>query len=316
MNCPSCKMKVKKFGKDRHGLQRFRCLTCKKTFLEPHRRPLGDMRLPIEKALSVIQHLVEGCSIRTTERITGVEKRTILTLLSLVGERCEGLMNERIRGLQVKEVACDEIWGYVGMKARTKARKAIKKTQTGDAWCFIGMERHTKLILAWHLGLRNREDTLAFTEKLAVATEGNFQITTDAFPAYKDAIIHSLGAQHVDFAQVIKVYRSNPESETRYSPSTCIACEKVQAFGNPDLSKATTSHIERQNLTLRMSMRRMTRLTNAFSKKWVNLRWAYALQFAYYNFCRVHQTLKVTPAMQSGLTDHVWTISELIQATH
>ena len=316
MNCPSCNMEVKKFGKDRNDHQRFRCLACKKTFIEAYMRPLGEMRLSIEKAVSAIQHLVEGCSIRTTERITGVEKRTILTLLALVGERSERIMNERIKGLQVKEVACDEIWGYVGMKARTKARKAIKKIQTGDAWCFIGMERHTKLILAWHLGLRNREDTVAFTEKLAVATEGNFQITTDAFPAYKDAIIHSLGAQRVDFAQVIKVYRSNPESETRYSPSTCIACEKVKAFGNPDLSRATTSHIERQNLTLRMSMRRMTRLTNAFSKKWVNLRWAYALQFAYYNFCRVHQTLRVTPAMQSGIADHVWTISELIQATH
>lgn len=274
------------------------------------------MRLPIEKAVSVIQHLVEGCSIRTTERITGVGKRTILTLLALVGERCESLMTQRIRNLQVRAVSCDEIWGYVGMKAKTKVRKAIIKQGVGDAWCFIGMEQHTKLILAWHLGLRNRVDTVAFTEKLAYATEGNFQITTDAFPPYKDAIIESLGAQHVDFAQVIKIYRSNPESQTRYSPSTCIACEKAKAFGNPDLSKATTSHIERQNLTLRMSMRRMTRLTNAFSKKWENLRWAYALQFAYYNFCRVHQTLRVTPAMESGITDHVWTISELIQATH
>ncbi len=316
MTCPTCNAQTKKFGKDRNGLQRFRCLSCKKTFLEPHKRPLDDMRLPIEKAVSVIQHLVEGCSIRTTERITGVEKRTILSLLALVGERCESLMTQRIRGLQVKDVSCDEIWGYVGMKAKTKARKAIIKQGIGDAWCFIGMERHTKLILAWHLGLRNREDTVAFTEKLAYATEGNFQITTDAFPPYKDAIIESLGAQHVDFAQVIKIYRSNSESQTRYSPSTCIACEKSRAFGNPDLSKATTSHIERQNLTLRMSMRRMTRLTNAFSKKWENLRWAYALQFAYYNFCRVHQTLRVSPAMESGISDHVWTISELIQATH
>ncbi|UVT20929.1 MAG: IS1 family transposase [Nitrospira sp.] len=273
------------------------------------------MRLPIEKAISVIQHLVEGCSVRTTERITGVEKRTILTLLALVGERCEGLMTERIRGIQVKDVSCDEIWGYVGMKAKTKAQKKSTKQGIGDAWCFIGMERHTKLILAWHLGLRNFPHTVAFTEKLAHATEGNFQITTDGFPLYEDAIVESLGARHVDFAQVIKIYRSIPEGQSRYSPSTCIGCEKKKAFGNPDLRRATTSHVERQNLTLRMSMRRMTRLTNAFSKKWDNLRWAYALQFAYYNFCRVHQTLRVTPAMQSNLTDHVWTISELIQTT-
>ena len=317
MNCPSCNMETKKFGKDRNGLQRFRCLTCKKTFLEPHKRPLDDMRLPIGKAVSVIQHLVEGCSIRTTERITGVEKRTILTLLALVGCRSEQFMSQRIHKLPVKDVSCDEIWGYVGMKARTKTRKKLNNKQLGDAWCFIGMERHTKLILAWHLGQRNMEDTIAFTEKLAHATEGNFQVTTDAFPAYKDAMIHSLGAQQIDFAQVIKIYRSTPENQTRYSPSVCIGCKKMPTFGNPDLGKATTSHIERQNLTVRMGMRRMTRLTNAFSKKWINLKHAYALQFAYYNFCRVHQTLRVTPAMESGLTDHVWTISELIQtATH
>ncbi len=317
MNCQICNTPAKRFGKDRNGLQRFRCRTCKKTFLEPHKRPLDDMRLPIEKAVSVIQHLVEGCSIRTTERITGVEKRTILTLLALVGCRSEQFMSQRIHKLPVKDVSCDEIWGYVGMKARTKTRKKLNHKQLGDAWCFIGMERHTKLILAWHLGQRNREDTFAFTEKLAHATEGNFQVTTDAFPAYKDAMIHSLGSQRVDFAQVIKVYRVNPESETRYSPSVCIGCKKMATFGNPDLGKATTSHIERQNLTVRMGMRRMTRLTNAFSKKWINLKHAYALQFAYYNFCRVHQSLKVTPAMESGLTDHVWTISELIQtATH
>ncbi len=316
MTCPACNAQVKKFGKDRNGLQRFRCLACKKTFLEPHKRPLDEMRLPIDKAVTVIQYLVKGCSIRMTERITGVEKRTILSLLELVGDRCEPLMVQRVKGLQVRDVACDAIWGYVGMKAKTKARKEITKQGVGDAWYFIGMERHTKLILAWHLGLRNREDTIAFTEKLAYATAGNFQITTDAFPPYKDAIIESLGVQHVDFAQVIKIYRATPPGEARYSPSTCIECEKVKAFGNPDLSQATTSHIERQNLTLRMSMRRMTRLTNALSKKWDNLRWAYALQFAYYNFCRIHQTLRVTPAMQSNLTDHVWTISELIQATH
>jgi len=316
MNCPTCNTPAKRFGKDRHGLQRFRCRTCKKTFLEPHKRPLDEMRLPIEKAVSIIQHLVEGCSIRTTERITGVEKRTILSLLTLVGPRCEKLMEDRIKGLKVKEVACDEIWGYVGMKAKTKTRKALTNKQIGDAWCFIGMERQNKLILAWHLGQRNMDDTIAFTAKLAFATEGNFQINIDGFPAYKDAIVYSLGAQFVDFAQVIKIYRSNPESETRYSPSTSIGCKKIAAFGDPDLERASTSHIERQNLMVRMSMRRMTRLTNAFSKKWLNLRWAYALQFAYYNFCRPHTSLsKCTPAMAAGISNHVWTVEEVIKTT-
>lgn len=315
MNCPTCNAPAKKFGKDRNGLQRYRCRECKKTFLEAHKRPLQEMRLPIEKAVAVVQHLVEGCSVRTTERITGVEKRTILSLLALVGERCEKMMEQSIKGLKVREVACDEVWGYVGMKARTKKEKELEDKRIGDAWCFIGMERYTKLILAWHLGHRNLDDTIEFTEKLAHATEGNFQINTDGFAAYKEAIAYSLAAQGVSFAQIIKIYRSNPENETRYSPSTCIGCEKIEAYGWPDLERATTSHIERQNLTVRMSMRRMTRLTNAFSKKWMNLKHAYALQFAFYNFCRPHTSLsKSTPAMAAGIANHVWTIQELIMS--
>lgn len=314
MNCPACNLPANRFGKDRHGLQRFRCPRCKRTFLEPHERPLGEMRLPLDKAISVVQHLIEGCSIRTTERITGVEKRTILSLLALVGERCERLMEDRIKSLNVKEVACDELWGYVGMKAKTKKRKGNSDEERGDAWCFVAMERHTKLILAWHLGHRNESDTFAFTEKLAYATKGSFQVNTDGFVPYQDAIVESLGTRFVDFVQIVKIYQSSPESETRYSPSKYVTSKKVAIFGNPDLKKASTSHIERQNLTVRMGMRRMTRLTNGFSKKWLNLRWAYALQFAYYNFCRIHQTLRVTPAMQSNIADHIWTIEELIMS--
>jgi hypothetical protein len=174
------------------------------------------------------------------------------------------------------------------------------------------MERYTKLILAWHLGQRNMDDTIAFTEKLRWATEGNFQINTDGFASYKDAVVYSLGAQLVDFAQITKIYKSNSEKETRYSPATCVGCAKVAVFGNPDLDRASTSHVERGNLTVRMSMRRMTRLTNAFSRKWDNLKWAYALQFAYYNFCRIHQTLRMTPAMKAGITDHIWELQELL----
>ena len=311
MNCPTCNTKANKFGKDRNGLQRYRCKECKKTFLEEHTRPLGDMRLPMDKAKLVVQLLVEGNSIRSTERITGVEKRTILSLLALVGERCETLMMDKIKNLEVKEVACDEIWGYVGMKARTKKMNSVTDKGVGDAWCFVGMDRHTKLILAWHLGERNITDTEIFTEKLAYATKGNFQVNTDSFRAYKDAVIRSLG-DRVDFSQIIKKYGKSPEGEIRYSPNECIGIDKVAAHGQPGLDTATTSHIKRQNLTIRMSMRRMTRLTNAFSKKWDNLRYAYSLQFAYYNFCRIHATIKVTPAMESGVTDYVWTIEDLI----
>lgn len=312
MDCSSCNGITKKFGKDRNGLQRYRCLRCNKTFLEPHERPLGEMRLPVEKALSVLQHLVEGCSVRTTERITGVEKRTILSLLALIGDRCEKLMLERIKDLTVSEVQCDEIWGYVGMKEKTKTRQGNTVDGIGDAWAFIAMERHTKLILAWHLGRRTFDDTLTFTDKLAYATQGNFQVTTDGFSPYKDAVTFSLGKQKVDFAQLVKLYANNPDKETRYSPAVCTGSKKTPILGSPDMEKVSTSHIERQNLTVRMSMRRMTRLTNAFSKKWLNLKYAYGLQFAFYNFCRIHSSLRVTPAMQAGITDHVWDLRELL----
>jgi transposase-like protein len=234
MNCQNCQGMTKKFGKDRKGYQRYRCLACKKVSVEPHAKPLGEMRLPLEKALSVIQHLVEGCSIRSTERITGVEKRTILSLLELVGERCERRMTDRIHGVRVWDVQADEIWGYVQMKEKTKTKQGKDESTLGDAWCFTAMERTTKLLLAWHLGRRTVSDTVQFTDKLAWATEGhhNFQITTDGFPAYRDAVVLSLGAQHVSFAQLIKVYQSNPD-EKRYSPAQCIGIEKVRSTATP-----------------------------------------------------------------------------------
>ncbi|MBN2320015.1 MAG: IS1 family transposase [Acidobacteria bacterium] len=311
MNCQACGFKTKKYGKDRNGHQRFRCLSCKKTFIEEYERPLGTMRLPIEKAITVINLLVEGCSIRSVERITGVEKRTILSLLALVGDRCEQLMLEKIHNLEVENVQCDELWGYVGMKEKTKTHKEIDSRRVGDAYCFVGMERKKKLILAWHLGRRSSADTFDFTEKLRNATKGNFQVNTDGFKPYIEAMEWSFGAD-IDFAQIIKHYEHDPEGEKRYSPSRCTGCSKQKVAGKPDLKKASTSHIERQNLTIRMSMRRMTRLTNAFSKKWLNLKAAYALHFAYYNFCRIHKTLRVTPAMEAGITNHVWTIQEII----
>ena len=200
------------------------------------------------------------------------------------------------------------------MKEKTKARQGRDGVTVGDAYTFVGIERNSKLVLAWHLGRRTERDTVAFTEKLAAATEGSFQVTTDGFRAYQDAVVLSLGAQGVDFAQLVKLYAADVESETRYSPAECIGCKKVPVFGHPDMGKVSTSHVERQNLTMRMHMRRLTRLTNAFSKNWEKLYAMLALYFAWYNFCRIHQTLRVTPAMEAGISDHVWEISELLQA--
>lgn len=312
MKCPTCNQVAKKFGKHRNGLQRYCCLNCKKTFTEPHDRVLGGMILPEGKAMSVLQHLVEGCSVRATSRITGVHPRTILNLLTFAGEKCDRLMADHISGLRVKEVQCDELWGYVGMKEKTKVRQGKEETTVGDAWTFVAIERYTKLVLAWHLGRRTESDTIAFTEKIARATKGGFQITTDGFKPYQDAVVLSLGVQKVDFAQLVKLYAASPENETRYSPADCIGCKKVPVYGNPKMRSVSTSHVERSNLTMRMQMRRLTRLTNAFSKKWEKLHAMLALYFGWYNFCRVHQTLRVTPAMEAGVTDHIWEIRELL----
>lgn len=313
MNCPTCQSEqIKKFGKDRKGNQRYSCKLCKATFQEEREKPLGEMTLAMDKAISVLHHLVEGCSIRSTERLTGVHRDTILSLLEMVGEKCAILLAQKIQGVAVKEVQCDEIWGFVQMKEKTKRANGKEDDETlGDMWCFVAIERHTKLILAWHLGKRTTQDTVSFTENLRHATNGNFQINCDGFPCYVEAIEFSLGST-VDFAQIIKVFGIPEEGERRYSPSVVVDVKKIAVAGNPDLETATTSHVERQNLTIRMGMRRMTRLTNGFSKKQMNLRYAYALHFFYYNFMRVHSTLRCTPAQEAGLAGKIWTWQDLI----
>jgi transposase-like protein len=225
MTCHNCQIKAQRHGKDRKGNQRFKCLACSKTFSEQQEKPLDNMRLPIEKALLVLKLLVEGNSIRSTERITGVEKKTIISLLVLAGEKCERLLEEKIKAVPVRDVQADEIWSFVGMKKKTLRRKlkadpSVDTTQ-GDAWCFVALERHTKLVLAWHLGKRTVSHTVDFTEKLYQATSGRFQLTTDGFAGYPDAVAYSLGTR-VDFAQLIKIYQASPfgdANERRYSPS-------------------------------------------------------------------------------------------------
>jgi transposase-like protein/IS1 family transposase len=312
MTCQHCNAETKKFGKDRKGNQRFRCLSCSKTFVAPTDKPLGAMTLAMEKALMCTRLLVEGNSIRSIERITGVEKHTILSLLEIVGQKCEALLDRMIQNVPVQDVQLDELVGFVGMKERTRKRLGRDEDKgLGDAWCYVAIEQHSKLILAWHLSRRTGRDTFAFTEKIDRATTGGFQVNADGFPAYRDAVIHSLGTR-VDFAQIVKVFGKPEGEEFRYSSPEVIEMQKTSVHGMPNLDKATTSHVERQNLTIRMGMRRMTRLTNGFSKKFENLRYAYALHFAYYNFCRIHSTLRCTPAMGAGVTKSVWELKDLL----
>lgn len=316
MNCPECGSdKTKKFGKDRKGNQRFRCLACTKTFQELQEKPLGSMTLAMDKVLLIVRLMVEGNSIASIERTTGVHHTTILSLLEVVGQKCEQLLNDKIKNIPVSDVQCDEIWGFVGMKEKTKKKLALMEddelNQLGDAYCYIAIEKNTKVILAFHLGRRTVEDTMAFTHKIDHATKGHFQINTDGFGPYRDAFGYIIG-DRTDFAQIVKVFGTPTGDDHRYSFPEVIAMEKTVIHGRPDMKKATTSHIERQNLNVRMGMRRMTRLTNAFSKKWINLHWSYAINFAYHNFVRIHSALRITPAMEAGITDHVWTLEELI----
>jgi IS1 family transposase len=243
----------------------------------------------------------------------------------MVGEKCEKFLESKINDVPVKDVECDELWCFVQMKEKALKAKTTKGEyqgdsdrleKLGDAYTFVGFERNTKLVLAWHLGRRTFDDTWTFTKKLDRAiADSTFQITTDGFASYRDTIIHELGHKNIDFAQLIKVYAVPDSHEHRYSPPVVVDITTSIIHGNPDPKRICTSIVERQSLTIRMQMRRFTRLTNAFSKKWENLKAALGLFFAYYNFCRPHSSIKKqTPAMASGLTDHVWSIGELLAA--
>ena len=313
MQCPVCQTASKKFGRPK-GFQRYHCPSCKKSWSERPARQLGEMRLPVERALLVLHLLTEGSSVRSIERITGTEKRTILRLLVQVGQGCERLLPELVKGTAVKDVQADEIWGYVRCKEGTKTRKNIQDPEAGDAYCFIGLERHSKLVLAWHLGRRDRWHTHDFMEKLNAATAGGFQLTTDGFGAYPDAVEFSFGAR-VDYAQLVKNFGSEGGEEARrYAPPRLIGAEKIAVQGDPDEARICTSHVERANWTLRGHLRRMTRLSNGFSRKRANLRAALALFFVYYNFCRFHKSIRMTPAMAAGISRKPWSLADLLAA--
>jgi transposase-like protein/IS1 family transposase len=311
MTCEACRVDCQRFGKHRNGLRRFRCPICKKTYTEAHERTLGSMYVPADRAELAVQLLIEGNSIRSTERITKLDRNTIMRLLVLAGQRCEALMDSRMRNVRSRYLQIDEIWTYVQKKNR-HVRKG-HSPEVGDQWVFVAIDAETKLVPAFHIGKRHLEDTRSFLWDLYGRIEGRTQITTDGLHHYTAGVPDAFGLD-VDFAQLVKLFGEwgQHDANARYSPSPIVEVISKVRTGNPDAAHISTSHVERQNLTMRMAIRRFTRLTNAFSKKLANLKAAVALHFAYYNFCRVHQTLRVTPAMEAGLTDHVWTIAELL----
>jgi transposase-like protein/IS1 family transposase len=318
MTCHNCSSICKKFGKfGPQRIQRYRCKQCKRTFSEQHEKPqgpLGDMRISLDKAETILKLMLEGMSVRSIQRITGAHQKTILDLLVIAGEKCERIMNAKIKDVAVKDVEADEIWGFCKMKRNTKLHKGIDDPTVGDAYTFVGIERNTKLVLAWHMGDRDTVNTEAFTEKLSYATSGKFQITTDGLNTYIDAITYSLGTR-VDYAQLINVYgKLDVEGERKYSPPEVVETTTKQIIGHADPRRICTSIVERSNLSIRTSVRRLTRLTNAFSKKWENLYAMMSLYFCWYNFCRIHSSIRCTPAMESGITKSVWTLRDLLTA--
>ncbi len=269
-------------------------------------------KLSAEKRQQVIACLVEGSSLRATARMTGVALNTVTKLLTDLGLVCSIYQDTHMRDLTCARVQCDEIWSFCYSKQRNVPAAKRDEFGYGDVWTWVGMDAETKLVASYYIGGRGPDDALAFMHDLAGRMRNRVQLTTDGHRPYLLAVPTAF-ENEVDYALLIKIYGSaTREEQRRYSPAVCLGQEKQKRIGNPDSRYISTSYVERQNLTMRMSMRRFTRLTNAFSKKVENLAAAVSLHFMFYNYCRVHTTLGTTPAVAAGLTDHPWTLAELV----
>jgi IS1 family transposase len=267
-------------------------------------------RLSREKQAQIVAALAEGNSIRATARMVGVSKDTVVKLQVEAGYAAADYQDRVFHNLKCKRVQCDEVWAFC--YAKEKNVPAEKKGQFGygDVWTWAAIDADSKLVPSFTIGNRDARTAQILIDDLASRLAHRIQLTTDGHKAYLQAVEGAFGCD-VDYAMLIKIYESNQE-ETRYSPANCVSCESRKVTGNPDPQHISTSYIERQNLTMRMGMRRFTRLTNGFSKKLENHAASVALHFMHYNFCRIHQTLRVTPAMEAKVTDHVWTIEEML----
>jgi IS1 family transposase len=243
--------------------------------------------------------------------MTGVAKGTVLKLLANLGAACETYQREHLRGINSKKIQCDEIWTFCYAKEKNVPASMRGQPGVGDVWTWTALDADSKLMVSWWIGDRNAGSATVFIDDLASRLASRVQLTSDGHKVYLEAIEGAFGSD-VDYAMLVKLYGEAPEAQKRYSAARCIDSKKVPATGNPSLDSVSTSFVERQNLTMRMSMRRFTRLTNVFSKKIENLEAAVSLHFMYYNFARIHQTLRVTPAMEAGIADHVWSIEEII----
>jgi IS1 family transposase len=268
-------------------------------------------RLSTAQRAHVVSVLVEGNSLRATARITGVARMTIEKLLRDLGAACQRYQDEALRNLHCKRVQCDEIWSFCYAKAKNVPEGKRGQFGCGDIWTWTAICADTKLAVSWLVSTRDAGAAHDFMSDVASRLRHRIQLTTDAHRPYLEAVEDAFGAD-IDYATLQKIYGNDPEAEKRYSPAKCLGCEVKTVSGDPNPKHISTSYVERQNLTMRMHMRRFTRLTNAFSKKVENHALSVALHFMYYNFAKVHQTLRVTPAMEARLSDHVWSIEEII----
>ena len=298
-----------KAGKTNSGTQRFKCNSCGARFIEE--KPLGNMRTSIDKAAMALELMLEGMSVRATERLTGLCRQTICDLILVAGEKCQAFSDSMIVDVQAGDIQCDELWSFCGMKQK-QANARNLGPEAGDSWTYVAVERNTKLILATHVGQRDARHTDRFLNKLAKAvdTSNRVQVSTDGWQGYQYGVPFAMGS-NVDFGMLIKKYAAS-QTETRYSPATIISAEKVPMFGNPDESRICTSHVESLNQKIRMHLRRFTRLTAAHSKSIDHHIAMQSVFFSWYNFCRTHSSIGSTPAEASGIAEKKLKLAELL----
>ncbi|MGA2026345.1 MAG: IS1 family transposase [Syntrophobacteraceae bacterium] len=273
-------------------------------------------RLSLEKRTQILKCLVEGNSIRSTARICDVVKNTVIKLLCEVGEACSKYQDEQLRNLSCKRIQCDEIWSFLHSKEKNVPDDKKGQIGWGDHYTWTGICADTKLMVSWMVGKRDYPTATVFMNDLASRLSGRVQLTTDGHNVYLNVVDEGFGLD-IDYAMLVKTYGESSEQkvEKRYSPAKFVSSEKKVIKGDPDPKYISTSYVERQNLTMRMGMRRFTRLTNGFSKKAESLAHAVSLHFMYYNFVRIHQSLRVTPAMEAGIADHLWTLEDVARLT-
>lgn len=272
---------------------------------------LSMNRLDAERRSQIVRLLVEGNSLRSTSRIADVSINTVTKLLVEVGAACSDYQDRAFRNLKLKRIQCDEIWSFVYAKEKNVTPKMIEHGHAGNVWTWTAIDAETKLVPCWMIGSRDANAAKSFIDDLAGRLATRVQLTTDGHKSYLEAVEGAFGCD-VDYAMLVKLYGSTPEDERRYSPAVCVGTRTAIIAGRPDPEHISTSYVERQDLTMRMSMRRFTRLTNAFSKKIENHAASIALYFMYYNFVRIHKTLRTTPAMAAGVTTKLWDIADIV----